>query len=309
MTETRKSEISSFGINDKHPAENMVIYMNYIRSPLNYTGGKYKILSPIFALFPGQINTFVDLFAGGFNVGINVEADTIICNDQITYLIRLYEYFSSTDTGEIISGIKERIAEFHLSLQNEEGYKALRNHYNETKDIADFFVLTCYSFNHQIRFNNSQKFNTPFGKDRSCYNASIERNLIQFCDALKRKNIQFFNQDFLSLDLAGLGTDDLVYCDPPYLISTGSYNDGKRGFKDWTEEEEKQLLELLDRLNEKGVKFALSNVLYHKGLANDLLIGWGKKYHVHTIDKTYANCSYHFKEREARTLEVLITNY
>ncbi|MDE7248802.1 MAG: Dam family site-specific DNA-(adenine-N6)-methyltransferase [Lachnospiraceae bacterium] len=283
--------------------------MNYIKSPLNYTGGKHKILSPIFELFPTKINTFVDLFAGGFNVGINVEADTIICNDQITYLIRLYEYFASQDTNEIIREIKERIGEFELSLQNVEGYNALRDRYNETKDIIDFFVLTCYSFNHQIRFNNSQKFNSPFGKDRSCYNASIENNLIQFCEALKRKNIKFFNQDFLSLDLSGLGTDDLVYCDPPYLISTGSYNDGNRGFKDWTEEEEKQLLGLLDGLNERDVKFALSNVLYHKGLANDLLIEWGESYQVHYIDKTYANCSYHFKEREAKTVEVLITNY
>lgn len=287
----------------------MVISMNYIRSPLNYTGGKYKILSPIFELFPNQINTFVDLFAGGFNVGINVEANNIICNDQISYLIRLYEYFSSTDTNEIIREIKERISEFQLSLQNEEGYKALRERYNETKDITDFFVLTCYSFNHQIRFNNSRKFNTPFGKDRSCYNASIEKNLIQFCDALKKKNIRFCNQDFLSLDLSGLGEGDLVYCDPPYLISTGSYNDGKRGFKDWTEKEEKQLLGLLDSLHNQGVKFALSNVLYHKGLTNELLIRWGERYQVHYIDKTYANCSYHFRERGARTVEVLITNY
>lgn len=306
----RKSEIFTFGIsNEQLLAENVVINMNYIKSPLNYTGGKYKILSPIFELFPPRINTFVDLFAGGFNVGINVDADTIICNDQINYLIRLYEYFASQDTNDIIREIKERIKEFELSLQNAEGYNALRDRYNETKDIIDFFVLTCYSFNHQIRFNNSQKFNTPFGKDRSCYNASIENNLIQFCDALKRKNIQFSNQDFLSLDLSGLGADDLVYCDPPYLISTGSYNDGKRGFKDWTEEEEKQLLGLLDQLNERDVKFALSNVLYHKGMANDLLIEWGERYQVHYIDKNYANCSYHFKERDAKTVEVLITNF
>lgn len=309
MTGTKKSEIFTFGISNELLAENVVTNMNYIKSPLNYTGGKHKILSPIFELFPTKINTFVDLFAGGFNVGINVDADTIICNDQISYLIRLYEYFASQDTNEIIREINERIGEFELSLQNAEGYNALRDRYNETKDIIDFFVLTCYSFNHQIRFNNSQKFNSPFGKDRSCYNASIENNLIQFCDALKRKNIQFFNQDFLSLDLSGLGADDLVYCDPPYLISTGSYNDGNRGFKDWTKEEEKQLLSLLDWLNERGVKFALSNVLYHKGLANDLLIEWGERYQVHYIDKTYANCSYHFKEREAKTVEVLITNF
>ena len=52
------------------------------------------------------------------------------------------------------------------------------------KDIMDFFVLICFAFNHQIRFNNSHQFNTPFGKERSSYNRNIENNLILFCDAI-----------------------------------------------------------------------------------------------------------------------------
>lgn len=283
--------------------------MGYIKSPLNYMGGKYKILRPIFDIFPQNIGTFVDLFAGGFNVGINVEANKIICNDQINYLLELYQFFSDHEIDEVIAEIKKRIEEFNLSQQNAEGYNSLRERYNETKNIVDFFVLTCYAFNHQIRFNNSQKFNTPFGKDRSSYNSSIESNLIRFCDALRKKNIIFSNTDFLGVDLTELGEEDLVYCDPPYLISTGSYNDGKRGFKDWTPVEEQQLLDLLDRLNEQGTRFALSNVLYHKGMSNDLLIEWSKKYHVYYIDNTYANCSYQFKDRNAKTVEVVITNF
>ena len=34
----------------------------YIKSPLNYTGGKFKLLSQIVPLLPQNINTFVDLF-------------------------------------------------------------------------------------------------------------------------------------------------------------------------------------------------------------------------------------------------------
>lgn len=283
--------------------------MKYIKSPLNYTGGKYKLLNSLFDIFPSNINTFVDLFAGGFNVGINVNANKIMCNDQINYLIELYEFLEKSNTEEIITKIYEIINEFQLSKTNTDGYNALRERYNDNKDILDFLVLTFYAFNHQIRFNNSQKFNTPFGKERSSYNDSIEKNLKEFCRALKEKNIEFYNTDFLSVDLSELDDKDLVYCDPPYLISTGSYNDGKRGFKDWTEVEEKQLLELLDELNSRGVKFALSNVLYHKGLSNDMLIDWSKKYNVHYIDKSYANCSYHFKEKDAKTVEVVITNF
>lgn len=283
--------------------------MKYIKSPLNYTGGKYKLLNSLFDIFPNNINTFVDLFAGGFNVGINVNANKIICNDQINYLIELYEFLEKSNTEEVINNIYKIINEFQLSKSNADGYNKLRERYNENKDILDFLVLTFYAFNHQIRFNNSQKFNTPFGKERSSYNDSIEKNLKEFCKALKEKNLEFHNTDFLSVNLSDLSDKDLVYCDPPYLISTGSYNDGKRGFKDWTEVEEKQLLGLLDELNSRGIKFALSNVLYHKGLSNDLLIEWSKKYKVHYIDKSYANCSYHFKEKNAKTVEVVITNF
>lgn len=46
-----------------------------LKCPLNYVGGKTKLLPQILPLFPKHIHTFVDLFGGGFNVGINVEAD------------------------------------------------------------------------------------------------------------------------------------------------------------------------------------------------------------------------------------------
>lgn len=37
----------------------------YIKSPLNYIGGKYRLLKQILPLFPANIDTFVDLFSGG----------------------------------------------------------------------------------------------------------------------------------------------------------------------------------------------------------------------------------------------------
>jgi DNA adenine methylase len=51
-------------------------------APLNYTGGKYKLLPQIIEKFPKKIGTFIDIFGGGFNVGANIEANTIIYNDK-----------------------------------------------------------------------------------------------------------------------------------------------------------------------------------------------------------------------------------
>ncbi len=44
----------------------------YIRSPLNYTGNKYRILDQLIPHMPKNINVLVDLFAGGATVGLNV---------------------------------------------------------------------------------------------------------------------------------------------------------------------------------------------------------------------------------------------
>lgn len=282
---------------------------SYIKSPLNYTGGKYKTLENIIPSFPPKLTRFVDLFAGGFNVGINVDAESIYANDQITYLVDLFRFFQETETKTTIEEIKQRIDEYKLSLTNSDGYNQLRKEYNETKNVLDLFILTCYSFNHQIRFNNNHEFNTPFGKERSSYNDSIEKNLINFSNSLKRKKIILSNADFREFDFSFLQARDLVYCDPPYLITTGSYNDGKRGFRDWTQTEDDDLLKLLSNLDERGIYFALSNVFCHKGLINDTLIEWSKHYHTTYIDKSYSNCSYHFKDRDTKTIEVLITNY
>ncbi|MCI8383440.1 MAG: Dam family site-specific DNA-(adenine-N6)-methyltransferase [Clostridia bacterium] len=281
----------------------------FIKSPMNYIGGKYSLLKEILPLFPKPINTFVDLFAGGLNVGINVEAKRIIVNDQINYLIDLYQYLNENETDKIIEEIENIINQYQLSMTNVEGYNQLREDYNSNLSAEKLFVLTCYAFNHQIRFNNSQKFNTPFGKERSSYNHKIKENLIRFCDKLHDNNFEFSNRDFNEFDFSRLQKNDFVYCDPPYLISNGSYNDGRRGFKNWTLTEERQLQKILDELNDKGIQFALSNVFYHKGNENIELIEWSKKYKIHYFNKTYKNCSYHLKDREAKTVEVLITNY
>ena len=279
----------------------------YIKSPLNYTGGKYKILEYIIPCFPENIGTFVDLFGGGFNVGVNTSAYKIIYNDHNVFLSQMFKLFKEEGLN-IINKIYPRIKEFDLSEENADGYLALRKEYNQSKNILDLFILTCYSFNHQIRFNSKHEFNTPFGKERSAYNKTIEENLIQFIQALQEKNIEFMSKDFTFLYDLDLEKKDFVYCDPPYLISNASYNDGKRGFKNWGVNEEQQLLDLLDYLNDKGIKFALSNVLTHKGMTNEKLVEWSKKYNIKYIEKDYNNSNYQRKNRDKETQEVLILN-
>ena len=62
--------------------ENVETINGFVKCPLNYTGGKYKLLPQIIEKFPKKIGTFIDIFGGGFNVGANIEANTIIYNDK-----------------------------------------------------------------------------------------------------------------------------------------------------------------------------------------------------------------------------------
>ena len=291
-----------------------LIYSNQlIKSPLNYIGGKYKILNQILPLFPSNINKFVDLFAGGCNVGINVNAKNIVFNDNLTYLVDMYKAFQLNSITATIDHIEDRIVEFKLSLTNDLGYKKIRDLYNREKNPLDLFVLIAYTFNHQIRFNSSHYFNNPFGKDRSSFNKKMNDNLVRFISKIKEKNIEFTSSTFEDFNFSHFSQKDFVYCDPPYLITTGSYNDGKRGFKGWTTKEEKTLHNILDKLHIQGVRFALSNVLDHKGKSNDILKEWlarNSNYNVNHLNFHYSNSSYNTMDRDKKSsTEVLITNY
>lgn len=292
----------------------------YIKSPMNYTGGKYKLLHQIEPSFPENINLFVDLFTGGGNIAVNVKANKIVANDCEENIINIYKTFQGYDNvDELIGQIEEIIKTYGLTIDNTEAYNKFRNDYNNLKTsqgnyplpISSYnidillYVLICYSFNHQYRFNSKGEFNMPFGKERSQWNENMKNNLIKFHQRIKEKDIVFLNKDFRQLKVDKLGIDDFVYCDPPYLITCATYNE-KDG---WNQECEEDLLKLLDELDTKKIKFALSNVLYSKGKTNDLLIEWSKKYNVHHLDYTYQNCNYHTKDKTNKSDEVLITNY
>lgn len=274
----------------------------YIKSPLNYVGGKYKLLKDIIPLFPENINTFVDLFGGGFNVGINVTANKLIYNDIEPHVVDLMTILYSTPTSTLLSEIDGYIQRFQLSKENAEGFNALRAFYNEQwNSPIVFYTMVCYAFNYQIRFNKDGKYNMPFGRNRSSFNPTLRANFVRFVDELHNKNVEFINKSFDIFDFTDLNSNDFIYCDPPYFNSVAAYNE-QGG---WTENHEKDLLALLDILNERNIRFALSNNLKYN---NPILENWKNKYNVHYLNGDYSNCNYHKIDR-SKDVEVLITNY
>lgn len=281
----------------------------FIKSPVNYIGGKHRLLPQLIPLFPSNIGTFVDLFAGGANVGINACADNYIFNDMNDRVIDLFRYFQNHEFEEVDQDIATLIKAYGLSKTNESGFRALRADYNSNPSSLGLYVLAAYSYNYQFRFNSNLQFNNPFGRNRSSYSPRMRSNLFRFMEKLHTINATFTANYFDDLDLSFLSRKDFVYLDPPYLITVGSYNDGHRGFKNWSSDEEAKMYELMHELDGQGVHFALSNVLSHKGkkhhqLADEIA---KRNYHVTHLKFSYGNSSYNTKKLESD--EVVVTNY
>lgn len=279
----------------------------YVKSPFNYIGNKYRILDQIIPRFPKNVNTFVDLFCGGCDVVANVRANKRIANDINDCLIDAVKSFQEYDIQQILNYIHHTIAEFNLSEDNPDSFNTFRDHYNKTRNPIDLFIISCFSFSNMIRFNSKKEFNCSFGFRR--FNDHTLFNLENFVKLIK--SIEFTVNDFRNVDLTNLQYGDFVYADPPYIITTGTYNDGKRGFDGWSEQHEVELYNILSNLSARDIKFALSNVTDHKGLSNDILKNWIDKenLYVYDIDIDYDGCNYQSHGNDDVTREVLVTNY
>ncbi len=299
----------------------------YVKSPLNYTGGKHKLLPQIMKFFPKEINTFYDTFCGGANVGINVSANKITCIDKNERVIELLKLIQNTNFEELNQKLLSIVKKYGLSQSfiygyeryqcessgglgsfNKESYFKLRAVYNQAKSemrVVYLLVLVLYSFNNQIRFNSRGNFNLPVGKRD--YNGSTRRNLANFNALANKKHITFTVGDFRDLLGITFNENDFVYLDPPYLLGLASYNE----LGGWSENDERDLHSVLMNLHKNNVKFALSNVIEHKGQKNTLLVDWARNnnFAIHPIDHNYKNSNYQSTAKNGTTREVLVTNY
>ena len=274
-------------------------------SPLNYIGGKFEVIDLIKDNLPKKIDTFYDLFGGGGTVSLNVNSKKTVYND-INWVVRdLLEKITHDDFVQTYNYIEKSIKKYNLEKKNKESYINFRNKYNSvekgSRNPLDLYLLICYGFEHQIRFNSNMEFNNPCGN--SGYNQEMLEKLVSYSNKTKKMNIVFKSMDYKKL-LPDIEKNDFVYCDPPYLISCGAYNDGKRGFNGWDEKQEQELLDFLDALNSKGIKFMLSNMSDRNKKSNTPLSNWIKKNNYRVI----VNETITKRNRQDRQ-EIIIINY
>ena len=296
-----------------------------VRSPLFYVGDKYKLMREIRSHFPQQVGRLIEPFVGGGSVFMNANAPVCLANDIDHYVIKLhnwlcgYKYKSEVLMNELTEMINHYKLSFSLIREdvpedlrkaypktyfakfNKSAYVALRQDFNNSgkSDICKLYLLLIYGFNRMLRFNGKGDFNLPVGNVD--FNQNTKDAIENYLAVVSQRQIFFFCLDFRSF-LSGIDflNNDLVYLDPPYLITFSEYN------KLWNEETERDLLSLLNELNDRGVRFAISNVTHYKGRVNSIFSEWMQRYSVYPIKSNYIS----FNDNTIKKFsEVLVTNY
>ena len=297
----------------------------FVRSPFFYVGDKHKLLPQITPLFPKAYDRIIEPFVGGGSVFLNTPVHEVLANDidsnvidihnllysqgdkmnqfisNLIDIIRSYD-LSCSFMGDLVSEeIRVKFPKTYFAQRNRQGFTKLKENYNlsGSKETTLLYLLMIYGFNRMLRFNKKGQFNIPVGNVD--FNSNVVSALLSYSKMTIGRNILFKSLDFYEfIESIEFRTSDFVYVDPPYLITGSEYN------KNWNDDSERRLYNLLDQLDQKGIRFALSNVEIYGNRSNIILEEWMKKYRVSVITSNYIN---YFDNKKKALKEVLVYNY
>lgn len=296
-----------------------------IRSPFFYVGDKYKLMPQLKQLMPKDIEQYIEPFVGGGSSFLNSKGTSYMLNDVDSYVVELHRQIGSyTGKAEelfeelfdiidfyglscsyrgicVPEEMKKKYVKTYYSKYNKDAYICMRKDFNERKDdFLRLYLLLIYGFNHMIRFNGKGDFNLPVGNVD--FNNNVYQALNNYLKFVGEHEIDFFNMDYISfLEKIKFENNSYVFLDPPYLISMSEYN------KLWNDKKEDELCEYLDLLNDRGIKFGITNLITHKGKVNRRFLDWSKKYCAYDVKSNYI--SFNDNTIKADSQEVFVTNY
>lgn len=211
----------------------------FIRSPLKWAGGKYKVLPKLFEHLPREGECLIEPFVGGGTVFLNTSYRRYVLCDSNPSLINFFHTLTH-HTGEVIWWAGALFS----TNDDEEDYRSRRKFYNTIKDypslVSDrvywaalFLYLNRHCFNGLYRTNSAGEFNVPFGHYEKPY--FPEKEMRRFALKARKTNTRFMCCDF-RLALNPYLTPELknavIYCDPPYIPASKTadfthYNGGR----------------------------------------------------------------------------------
>ncbi len=264
-----------------------------LRPILKWVGGKRQILDKIIPLIPPYFNSYFEPFAGGLALCLALKPHKAYINDLNADLITFYSS---------VKNYPEKLILLIKRLKNDkETFYKIRSldrnpYYQYIDDVfksARFYYLNKTAYNGLYRVNSKGEFNAPFGNYKN-FNID-EENLLNISSYFKKNKIKFSSLDFGKV-LSKAKENDFVYLDPPYYDTYTQYTKGQFG-----KDEQIRLKKWCDKLNQKGVKFLLSNS------DTDFIKELYKDYQIEIVKvKRYINCD---GKNRSNFTEVLVRNY
>ncbi|MBS4871912.1 MAG: DNA adenine methylase [Peptoniphilus sp. oral taxon 375] len=226
---------------------------------LKWVGGKRQLLPTITPLLPKKITTYVEPFLGGGAVLFSLQPKKAVINDFNEDLMNVYKVVKE-NPEELLALLEE-----HDRNNSEEYYYKIRSLdrldiYNTMSDVekaSRIIYLNKTCFNGLFRVNQAGQFNSPYGKYKNP-NIINRPAILAMSKYFNSNNIKILNGDY-KMALKNLRRGAFVYFDPPYVpISSSASFTGytENGFD---EKDQRLLKKQCDKLNDRGIKFLLSN--------------------------------------------------
>lgn len=218
---------------------------------LIWAGNKYSMRERIKAILPSG-KRLIEPFVGSGAVFLNTEFSNYLLADSNVDLINLYNYLKR-DKQSFINYCRSF---FTPETNTQEVFNQLRDQFNQTQNHREksalFVYLNRHCFGGIWSYNSKGKLNSPFGKREK---RSFPENTMQ--QFYQKSHLADFKINDFATTMQTAKRGDIIYCDPPYVISTK-----KRLYTatQFNEEQQIELAHLAEELAKKGVTVVISNL-------------------------------------------------
>ncbi|HHL7795744.1 TPA: DNA adenine methylase [Citrobacter freundii] len=208
-----------------------------IRSLVKWPGGKGRVMPDLLPILP-KADCLVEPFVGGASVFLNTEYRRYILGDINPDLINLYRQITRWPDAVI-----DAARPMFKVYGDKDGYKWIRDDFNarahdllssrnvfedgpDTGKIlraAQFLYLNRHGYNGVVRYNQQGRYNVPFGLHKTPPYFP-EEQIRLFSEKANDTKAIFVCCDFQSTLKIMIGSDAVIYCDPPYLPASDTAN-------------------------------------------------------------------------------------
>lgn len=267
---------------------------------VKWVGGKRQILDQIMKYIPQNVSTYYEPFLGGGAVLFALQPKKAVVNDVNDELINLYQVIRD-NVEELIEdlGKHEKDEEYFYKIRGLDRDKELYDSLTPTQRASRVIYLNKTCYNGLFRVNRAGEFNTPFGYYKNP-NIVNEITLRAVSNYFNKAQITFSCQDFAEV-AKNARKGSFVYLDPPYdpVSDTASFTGYDKG--GFGRDEQIRLKHVCDNLDERGIKFLLSNS------ATDFIKDLYQEYKIAIIQAKRAINSK--ADRRGEIDEVLVMNF